>query len=67
MNLRVARELLHQYVREVFGGASGNYRQGGERRGIGDEPARFFRTETNFLIDDGTTACFFCGSQKPAK
>ena len=40
MNLRVARELLHQYVREVFGGASGNYRQGGERRGIGDEPAR---------------------------
>ena len=67
MNLRVARELLHQYVREVFGGASGNYRQGRELRGIGDEPARFFRTETNFLIDDGTMACFFYSPQKPAK
>ena len=27
----------------------------------------FFRTETNFLIDDGTTACFFYSPQKPAK
>ena len=67
MNLRGARELLHQYVRKVFGGASGNCRQGGELRGIGGEPARFFRTETNFLIDDGTTACFFYSPQKPAK
>ena len=39
MNLRAVRGLWHKYVREVFGGVSGNCRQGAELRGIGDEPA----------------------------
>ena len=55
MNIRVARELLHTYVREVFGGASGNRRRGA------------FITGSDFLIDGGATASFFYGPPKPAK
>ena len=67
MNLRVARELLHTYVREVFA----------VRPGTADEVANLaelvmsrrgaFITGSDFLIDGGATASFFYGSPKPAK
>lgn len=67
MNLRVARELLHTYVREVFA----------VRPGTADEVANLaelvmsrrgaFITGSDFLIDGGATASFFYGPSKPAK
>lgn len=67
MNLRVARELLHTYVREVFA----------VRPGTADEVANLaelvmsrrgaFITGSDFLIDGGATASFFYGPLKPAK
>ena len=67
MNLRVARELLHTYVREVFA----------VRLGTADEVANLaelvmsrrgaFITGSDFLIDGGATASFFYGPPKPAK
>lgn len=67
MNLRVARELLHTYVREVFA----------VRPGTADEVANLaelvmsrrgaFITGSDFLIDGGATASFFYGPPKPAK
>ena len=67
MNLRVARELLHTYVREVFA----------VRPETADEVANLaelvmsrrgaFITGSDFLIDGGATASFFYGPPKPAK
>lgn len=67
MNLRVARELLYTYVREVFA----------VRPGTADEVANLaelvmsrrgaFITGSDFLIDGGATASFFYGPPKPAK
>lgn len=67
MNLRVAGELLHTYVREVFE----------VRPGTADEAANLaelvmsrrgaFITGSDFLIDGGATASFFYGPLKPAK
>ena len=67
MNLRVAGELLHTYVREVFA----------VRPGTADKVPNFaelvmsrhgaFIMGSDFLIDGGATASFFYGPLKPAK
>ena len=67
MNLRVAGELLHTYVREVFAVRPGTADKVVNLAELVMSRHGFFRTETNFLIDDGTTACFFYSPQKPAK
>ena len=67
MNLRVAGELLHTYVLEVFA----------VRPGTADKVPNFaelvmsrhgaFIMGSDFLIDGGATASFFYGSLKPTK